>query len=82
MRRHVHVASCLTVYYAQDSGPHLPVTPAQLMRPGIGRNTSCAVGDFVQDPDLRPRPAYFYSGDVVYCIVHANISEMQNGNIL
>ena len=47
----------LTVYYAQDSGPHLPVTPAQLMRPGIGRNTSCAVGDFVQDPDLRPRPA-------------------------
>ena len=26
--------------------PHLPVTPAQLMRSGIGRNASCAVGDF------------------------------------
>ena len=25
---------------------HLPVTPAQLMRLGIGRNTSCAMGDF------------------------------------
>ena len=24
----------------------LPVTPVQLMRPGIGRNVSCAVGDF------------------------------------
>ena len=28
------------------SSPHLPVTPAQLMRPGIGQNVSCAVGDF------------------------------------
>ena len=26
--------------------PHLPVTPAQLMRPGIGRDAFCAVGDF------------------------------------
>ena len=25
---------------------HLPVIPAQLMRPGIGQNTSCAVGNF------------------------------------
>ena len=26
--------------------PHLPVTPAQLMWPGIDRNASWAVGDF------------------------------------
>ena len=71
-------SSRLTVYYAQDSTPHLPVTPAQLMRPGIGQNASCAVGGFVQGP----RSPYFYLGDVVYCIVHANILEMQNGNIL
>ena len=31
--------------------PTLPVTPAQLMRPGIGRNASCALGDC-----LTPRP--------------------------
>ena len=30
-----------------DSSPHLPVTLAQMMRPGIGQNTSCAVGDLV-----------------------------------
>ena len=28
------------------SSPHLPVTPAQLMRPGIGQNVSCTMGDF------------------------------------
>ena len=27
-------------FYAWDSSPHLPVTPAQLMKSGIGRNTS------------------------------------------
>ena len=37
----------LTAFCIQDSSPHLPVTPAQLMRSGIGRNASCAVGDFV-----------------------------------
>ena len=37
-------ASHLTAFYAWYS--HLPVTPVQLMRPGIDRNTSCAVGDF------------------------------------
>ena len=40
-------ASCLTAFCARDySNPHLPVTIAQLKRPGIGRNVSCAVGDF------------------------------------
>ena len=28
------------------TSPHLPITPVQLKRPGIGRNASCAVGDF------------------------------------
>ena len=34
------------VYTSQDTRKtsHLPVTPAQLMRPGIGQNTSCSVG--------------------------------------
>ena len=27
----------------------LPVTPAQLMRPDIGRNRSCALGDFIHN---------------------------------
>ena len=44
--RLLNKASHLTAFYALYSSLHLPVTPAQLMRPGIGRNTSCAVGDF------------------------------------
>ena len=32
--------SQLTAFYAWDSSPHLTVTSAQLMRPGIGPNTS------------------------------------------
>ena len=36
-------STCIHGFY---SSPHLLVTPAQLMRPGIGRNASCAVGDF------------------------------------
>ena len=44
---HVHT---VCVYAGQCSchacSSHLPVTPAQLMRPGIGRNASCTVGDF------------------------------------
>ena len=30
-----------TTFCAWDTSPHLPTTPVQLMRPGIGRNTSC-----------------------------------------
>jgi len=41
---HVHAPDA---FYAWDSSPHLLVTPVQLMRPGIGQNTSCAVGDFL-----------------------------------
>ena len=44
--RLLNKASHLTAFYALYSSLHLPVTPAQLMRPGIGRNASCAVGDF------------------------------------
>ena len=39
-------ASHLTTFCAWGSSSHLPVTSVQLMRPGIGRNTSGAVGDF------------------------------------
>ena len=34
---HVHVYMCMHV---------LLVTPAQLMKPGIGRNVSCTLGNF------------------------------------
>ena len=44
--RLLNKASHLTAFYALYSSLHLPVTPAQLMTPGIGRNASCAVGDF------------------------------------
>ena len=30
---------------AHDAIRPLPVTPVQLMKPGIGRNASCALGD-------------------------------------
>ena len=38
-------ASHLTAFCVWDSSPNLPVTPVQLMKPGIGRNASCPVGD-------------------------------------
>ena len=41
----VDKASDLTVFCRRDSSPHLLVTSAQLIRPGIGRNVSWAVGD-------------------------------------
>ena len=41
-------SSNLTAFCAWDSTPHPPGHPsAQLMRPGIGRNVFCPVGDFV-----------------------------------
>ena len=42
----VHMRMCMMCECVHGEGVHLPVTPAQLMRPGIGRNASCAVGDF------------------------------------
>ena len=38
--------------------PHLLVTPVQLMRPGIGQNVFCTLGDFAKDlglPSFRER---------------------------
>ena len=51
----------LVYSYAWYGSPHLPVTPAQLMRPGIGQNTSCAVGDFA----LKLHLGLYYKGVVV-----------------
>ena len=44
-----------------NSSPHLliPVTPAQLMRPGTGQNVSCAVGDFIPWPAFLFREMWF-----------------------
>ena len=37
--------------------PTLPVTPVQLMRPGIGQNVSCELGDCLTSrPEGRSRP--------------------------
>ena len=43
--------SAICVAHARCVIPTLPASPAQLMRPGIGRNASCALGDC-----LTPRP--------------------------
>ena len=48
-------ASHLTAFCVRYSSPHLPVTPVQLMKSGIGWNTSCPVGDNL---------GLFYKGDV------------------
>ena len=39
------IRPAICVVRAWRKTPTLPVTPAQLMRPGIGRNASCALGD-------------------------------------
>ena len=45
------------------SSPHLPVIPVQLMRPGIGQNASCTVGDF-----LRITSRLIFKGDVMFML--------------
>ena len=80
---HVHVgnpssirpALCVT-YMCMHKTPTLPVTPAQLMRPGIGRNASCALGDCLTSIGLRgcsqPRELWFFDilmySVCTYCI--------------
>ena len=39
------IRPAICVIHAWRKTPTLPVTPAQLKRPGIGRNASCALGD-------------------------------------
>ena len=53
LQHSMNKASHLTAFYAWNSDPHLLVTPVQLMRPGIGRNVSCAVGDLALFPGSR-----------------------------
>ena len=62
------------VYYIEHvheaNTQHVHVTPAQLMRSGIGQNTSCTVGDFV---------FLFYKGDVVlWLFMHVYSSYVDN----
>ena len=47
---YLHNVACTrleAIVQTADESIHLPVTLAQLMRPDIGRNMSCTVGDFV-----------------------------------
>ena len=58
--------------------PTLPVTPVQLMRPGIGQNTSCALGDCLTSRPKgcsRPRELWFsiYSCACCTCTVHVHV---------
>ena len=49
--------------------PTLPVTPAQLMRPGIDRNASCASGDCLTSrPEGRSRPRELWFS-IYSCVV-------------
>jgi len=51
---HVHLRSrpATWLHLCTNSSTHLPLTPVQLKRPGIGWNMSCTVGDFVQHGGL------------------------------
>ena len=64
--------SHLTAFCACNSSPHLPVTPAQLMRPGIGWNMSCTVGDCAYCRLGLP----FFQGDVVHWYSHCHLLTM------
>ena len=64
---HVHiflrfVFYTVHVYVRVHVVPTLPVTPAQLMRPGIGQNVSCTMSDWLTSrPDgcSQPRELWF-----------------------
>ena len=51
----IRSATWFHTIYAWDSSPHLPITPTQQMRPGIGQNVSWAVGNF----NITSRPFFF-----------------------
>ena len=63
-RLHVHIGACtsrvgkashLIAICTKERSPHLPVTPAQLVRPGIGWNASCAMNHIFLAKKGRPR---------------------------
>ena len=62
---HVHVHTAICVARALCAIPTLPTnpgSPAQLMRPGIGQNVSCALGDCLTsrpEEHLQPRELWF-----------------------
>ena len=62
--------SHLTVFLAWYGNPYLLVTPAQLMRPDIGRNASSAESDFT-----TARPV-FYQGDVICRLLLQPVTEI------
>ena len=69
----IRSATWLHTICAWDSSPHLPITPTQQMRLGIGQIVSWAVGNF----NITSRP-FFFKGDVicwlfVYCMFMCGI---------
>ena len=60
------IAQCGQIYgalhFTESMFQHTLVTPAQLMRPGIGRNASCAMSDWLTSRPggcLQPRELWF-----------------------
>ena len=60
------VSTCICTYMYVV--PTFLVTPAQLMRPGIGRNTSCALGDCIPCT-CRPEEVWFLGSFMTACII-------------
>ena len=55
--------------------PTLPVAPAQLMRPGIGRNASCAMGDWLTSRPKgcsQPRELWFFDILMYEALIYAH----------
>ena len=73
---------CIQYITYMHSDLHVQVTPAQLMRPGIGQNASCAVGDCLTSRPkgrLRPRELWF---SIYSCSGHCTCSNFYPLHIL
>ena len=46
--------------FCMRNQPHLPVTPEQLMRPGIGQNTTYTMGNFVKHLNMVLLPIQYH----------------------
>ena len=75
----IRSATWLHTICAWDSSPHLPITPTQQMRLGIGQIVSWAVDNF----NITSRP-FFFKGDVicwlfVYCMTCVALEQQAAG---
>ena len=52
--------------FCMRNQPHLPVTPEQLMRPGIGQNTTYTMGNFVKHLNMVLLPIQYHEQPMKY----------------